>query len=81
MKEFEVYTEKAPVKIFGDMVSIYYRIFHISELDKHILELEIDDYHSKLFCPPMNRIRKIIQMILRFIVINLIVLKMKNFIF
>ena len=36
MKEFDIYVEKAPVKIFGDMVSIYYRTFHIQELDKHI---------------------------------------------
>ena len=48
MKEFEVYTKKAPVKIFGDMVNIYYRIFHIQELDKHIQELEIDNYHKQI---------------------------------
>lgn len=48
MKEFDIYVEKAPVKIFGDMVSIYYRTFHIQELDKHIQELEIDDYHKQI---------------------------------
>lgn len=48
MKELEVYTKKVPVKIFGDMVNIYYRIFPIQELDKHIQELEIDDYHKQV---------------------------------
>ena len=32
MKELEVYTTKVPVKIFGDMVNICYRIFPIQEL-------------------------------------------------
>jgi len=48
MKELEVYTKKVPVKIFGDMVNIYYRIFPIQELDKHIQELEIDNYHKQI---------------------------------
>lgn len=48
MKELEVYTKKVPVKIFGDMVNIYYLIFPIQELDKHIQELEIDDYHKQV---------------------------------
>lgn len=48
MKEFDIYVTKAPVKVFGDMVSIYYRIFSIQELDKHIQELEIDNYHKQI---------------------------------
>ena len=30
------------------MVNIYYRIFPIQELDKHIQELEIDNYHKQI---------------------------------
>ena len=48
MKEFDIYVTKAPVKVFGDMVNIYYRIFPIQELDKHIQELEIDNYHKQI---------------------------------
>lgn len=48
MKEFGIYVTKAPVKVFGDMVRIYYRTFHIQELDKHIQELGIDDYHKQI---------------------------------
>ena len=48
MKEFGIYVTKAPVKVFGDMVRIYYRTFHIQELDKHIQQLGIDDYHKQI---------------------------------
>lgn len=48
MKEFDIYVTKAPVKVFGDMVNIYYCIFPIQELDKHIQELEIDNYHKQI---------------------------------
>ena len=58
MKEFEVYTKKAPVKIFGDMVSIYSRIFHIQELDKHIQELVIDDYHKQIILSTYEQNKK-----------------------
>ena len=58
MKEFDIYTEKAPVKIFGDMVSIYYRIFHIQKLDKHIKDLEIDDHYKQVILSAYEQNKK-----------------------
>lgn len=58
MKELEVYTTKVPVKIFGDMVNIYYRIFPIQELEKHIQELEIDDYHKQVILSAYEQNKK-----------------------
>lgn len=58
MKELEVYTTKVPVKIFGDMVNICYRIFPIQELEKHIQELEIDDYHKQVILSAYEQNKK-----------------------
>ena len=58
MKEFDIYVEKAPVKVFGDMISIYYRIFHIQELDKHIKELEIDDHYKQVILSAYEQNKK-----------------------
>ena len=58
MKELEVYTTKVPVKIFGDMVNIYYRIFPIQELEKNIQELEIDDYHKQVILSAYEQNKK-----------------------
>lgn len=58
MKELEVYTTKVPVKIFGDMVNIYYLIFPIQELEKHIQELEIDDYHKQVILSAYEQNKK-----------------------
>ena len=58
MKEFDIYVTKAPVKVFGDMVNIYYRIFPIQELEKHIQELEIDDYHKQVILSTYEQNKK-----------------------
>ena len=48
MKEFDIYITKAPVKVFGDMVNIRGRTFHIQELDKYIQALGIDDHYKQV---------------------------------
>lgn len=48
MKEFDIYITKAPVKVFGDMVNIRGRTFHIQELDKYIQTMGIDDHYKQI---------------------------------
>lgn len=48
MKEFDIYITKAPVKVFGDIVNIRGRTFHIQELDKYIQAMGIDDHYKQI---------------------------------
>lgn len=48
MKEFDIYLTKAPVKVFGDIVNIRGRTFHIQELDKYIQAMGIDDHYKQI---------------------------------
>ena len=48
IKEFDIYITKAPVKVFGDIVNIRGRTFHIQELDKYIQAMGIDDHYKQI---------------------------------
>ena len=58
MKEFDIYTEKALVKVFGDMVSVRGRTFHIQELDKYIKKLGIDDHYKQVILSAYEQNKK-----------------------
>lgn len=58
MKEFDIYVTKAPVKVFGDMVNIRGRTFHIQELDKYIQALGIDDHYKQVILSAYEQNKK-----------------------
>ena len=58
MKEFDIYVEKSLVKVFGDMVSIRGRTFHIQELDKYIQKLGIDDHYKQVILSAYEQNKK-----------------------
>lgn len=58
MKEFDIYVTKAPVKMFGDMVNIRGRTFHIQDLDKYIQALGIDDHYKQVILSAYEQNKK-----------------------